>query len=101
MVTTVGIVVIGRYEKWGTDNAAYFMSYSAGVLISVSFIHIIPKSFVMNTSAPLFLLAGFMALHLFNRFLQAYNYECENLTLGIIPMLGVGLHSFLDEVINL
>jgi len=101
-VTTIGIVVIGRYEKWGTDNTAYFMSFAAGVLISVSFIHIIPKSFAMNTSAPLFLLAGFLALHFFNRFLQAYvcqEYECENLTLGIIPMLGVGLHSFLDGVI--
>jgi zinc and cadmium transporter len=101
-VTTLGIVVISRPEKWGTDHAAYFMSFAAGVLISVSFIHIIPKSFEMNVSAPLFLLAGFLALHLFNRFLQAYVCQeigCENLTLGIIPMLGVGLHSFLDGVI--
>jgi zinc and cadmium transporter len=101
-VTTIGIVVISSYEKWGTDHAAYFMSFAAGVLISVSFIHIIPKSFEMNTSAPLFLLAGFLVLHLFNRFLQAYVCQeigCENLTLGIIPMLGIGLHSFLDGVI--
>lgn len=101
-VTTVGIVVIARYEKWGMDNTAYFMSFAAGVLISVSFIHIIPKSFEMSASAPLFLLAGFLTLHLFNRFLQAYVCQeigCENLTLGIIPMLGVGLHSFLDGVI--
>jgi zinc transporter ZupT len=56
----------------------------------------------MNASAPLFLLAGFLTLHLFNRFLQAYVCQevgCENLTLGIIPMLGVGLHSLLDGVI--
>jgi zinc transporter ZupT len=101
-VTTLGIVVISRYEKWGTDHTAYFMSFAAGVLISVSFIHIIPRSFTMNVSAPLFLLAGFLTLHLFNRFLQAYVCQevgCENLTLGIIPMLGVGLHSLLDGVI--
>jgi zinc and cadmium transporter len=101
-VTTLGIVVISRYEKWGTDHAAYFMSFAAGVLISVSFIHIIPESFEMNVRAPLFLLAGFLALHLFNRFLQAYvcqKFGHENLTLGIIPMLGVGLHSFLDGII--
>lgn len=101
-VTTLGIVVISRYEKWGMDHTAYFMSFAAGVLLSVSFIHIIPRSFTMNASAPLFLLAGFLTLHLFNRFLQAYvcqEVECENLTLGIIPMLGVGLHSFLDGII--
>ena len=56
----------------------------------------------MNTTAPIYLLAGFLALYLFNRFLNAYichEYECPDLSLGIIPMLGVGLHSFLDGVI--
>jgi zinc and cadmium transporter len=101
-VTTTGIIVIRRYERWGMNNTAYFMSFAAGVLISVSFIHIIPKAFVMNLLAPFSLLAGFLAFHLFNRFLQAYvcqAYECENLSLGIIPMVGVGLHSLLDGVI--
>jgi zinc and cadmium transporter len=101
-VTTAGIFAISRYEKWGTDNAVYFMSFAAGVLISVSFIHIIPKSFEMNLSAPLFLLAGFLALYATNRFLSAYichEYECADYTLGIIPMLGVGLHSLIDGVI--
>lgn len=81
---------------------AYFMSFAAGVLISVSFIHIIPKSFLMNAMSPFFLLLGFLTLHLFNRFLQVYicqDYECESLSLGIIPMVGVGLHSFLDGII--
>jgi zinc and cadmium transporter len=101
-VTTAGIIVIGRYEKWGTNNIAYFMSFAAGVLVSVSFIHIIPKSFEMCPSAPLFLLAGFLMLYLINRFLSAYicqEYECVDRTLGLIPMLGIGLHSVLDGVI--
>jgi zinc transporter ZupT len=101
-VTTAGIIAIGRHEKWGMDNAVYFMSFAAGVLVSVSFIHILPKSFEMNASAPLYLLGGFLALYLVNRFLNAYlchKYECLDLTLGIVPMLGVGLHSFLDGVI--
>lgn len=102
VITTLGIKVISRYEKWGIDNAVYFMSFAAGVLIAVSFIHIIPRSFTMNATAPIYLLAGFLALYLFNRFLNAYvchEYECPDLSLGIIPMLGVGLHSFLDGMI--
>ncbi|MEJ2353343.1 MAG: ZIP family metal transporter [Anaerolineales bacterium] len=62
----------------------------------------LPISFEMNPSAPLFLLTGFLALYVTNRFLNAYichEYECPDYTLGIIPMLGVGLHSFLDGVI--
>jgi zinc and cadmium transporter len=102
IITTLGIMVISRYEKWGIDNAVYFMSFAAGVLIAVSFIHIIPRSITMNASAPIYLLAGFLVLYLFNRFLNAYvchEYECPDLSLGIIPMLGVGLHSFLDGVV--
>ena len=102
LVTVVGIIVIMHYENWGKKNAVYFMSFAAGVLISVSFIHIIPNAIAMNDDSPLYLLAGFISLYVFNRFLNAYichEYECENLTIGIIPMLGVGLHSFLDGVI--
>jgi zinc transporter ZupT len=102
VVTIIGIYVIRRYESWGSANVAYFMSFAAGVLISVSFIHIIPKSFHMNDSSPVFLLAGFMFLYLINRFLNSYichEYDRVNYTLGLIPMLGIGFHSFLDGVI--
>jgi len=102
VVTIIGIYVIRRYENWGSSNVAYFMSFAAGVLISVSFIHIIPKSFRMNETSPVFLLVGFMSIYLINRFLNTYichEYDCENFTLGLIPMLGIGLHSFLDGVI--
>jgi len=72
------------------------------VLISVSFVHIIPKSFQMNSTAPAFLVGGFLAIHLSNRFLNAYicnEYECVDYAVGVIPMLGIGLHSFIDGVI--
>jgi zinc and cadmium transporter len=101
-VTTSGIYIISRYERWANRNAVYFMSFAAGVLISVSFVHIIPKSFDMNSSAPIFLLLGFMALYLLNRFLNVFvcqQRECPDLATGIIPMLGIGFHSFLDGMI--
>ncbi len=102
VVTTIGIYIIRRHDRWGSDHVAYFMAFAAGVLISVSFIHIIPKSFEMNESAPTYLLIGFMGLYLSNRFLNAYvcdEYDCANFAVGIIPMLGIGLHSFLDGII--
>jgi len=101
-VTTIGIYVISKYEQWGKEHSAYFMSFAAGVLISVSFVHIIPKSFQMNSTAPAFLLAGFLAILLSNRFLNAYichEYECADYVVGVIPMLGIGFHSFVDGVI--
>ena len=102
LVTITGIFVIRRYEKWGIDNIAYFMSFAAGVLISVSFIHLIPESFSMNLTAPTCLLIGFFGLYLTNRFLNSYVCQDSarvNYSFGIIPMLGIGFHSFLDGVI--
>lgn len=100
VVTTIGLQVIRRYQAWGRKNATYFSCFAAGVLISVSFLHIIPKAFTMNARAPVFLLSGYLAFHFLNRFLTAHvcdkNPECA---IGIIPMLGIGFHSLLDGVI--
>jgi zinc transporter ZupT len=101
-VTAIGIWVISRYERWGREHSAYFMSFAAGVLISVSFMHIVPRSFDMNATAPAFLLVGFLAVYLVNRFLNLYichEYERAERAMGIIPMLGIGFHSFIDGVI--
>jgi zinc and cadmium transporter len=101
-VTTTGIYVISKHEEWGRGNTVYFMSFAAGVLVSVSFMHIIPTSFEMHDQSPIFLLAGFLLLYVFNRFLNMYichEYRCETTALGIIPMVGIGLHSLLDGVI--
>ena len=101
-ITTIGIYVISKYEQWGREHSAYFMSFAAGVLISVSFMHIIPISFQMNDAAPIFLLLGFLGIYLSNRFVRLYvchEHECTDYDVGIIPMLGIGFHSFIDGVI--
>lgn len=101
-VTTAGTLAIGRSEQWGTDYAVDFMSLAVGVLVSVFFIHIIPKSFGVTNAAPRFLLTGFLALCLYNHFLIAFvchKYEYPDLSLGVTPMLGAGLPSYLDGVV--
>ncbi|OGI44026.1 MAG: zinc permease [Candidatus Muproteobacteria bacterium RBG_16_64_11] len=102
LVTAIGIYTIRRFGAWGRKYSIYFVCFAAGVLISVSFLHIIPKSFEMNTNAPVYLLIGFVFLHLFNRFVTAF--VCERAPdsaygIGLIPMLGIGLHSFIDGFI--
>jgi len=101
-VTSIGIYVIRRYEKWGRENTIYFVCFAAGVLISVSFLHIIPKAFSMNPSAPFYLFAGYLFLHLFNRFINAF--VCDKVPdihyeIGLVPMPGIGFHSFIDGFI--
>jgi zinc and cadmium transporter len=102
LVTTMGIYVIRRFEQWGRENTIYFICFAAGVLISVSFLHIIPTAFSMNSNAHFHLLAGYLSLHLFNRFVNAFVCDKESdaqYEIGLVPMLGIGFHSFIDGFI--
>lgn len=102
LVTATGIYSIRQFEAWGRRYSIYFVCFAAGVLISVSFLHIVPKSFEMSDSAPAYLLGGFVLLHLFNRFITAF--VCERgpdsqYGISLIAMLGIGFHSFIDGII--
>jgi len=102
LVTAIGIYTIRHFEAWGRKYSIYFVCFAAGVLISVSFLHNIPKAFEMSTNAPVYLLTGFFLLHLFNRFVTAF--VCErglnpSYGIGLVPMIGIGLHSFIDGFI--
>lgn len=103
LVTTAGIATIRRFADWGHRNTAYFMCFAAGVLISASFLHMIPKAFSLNPAGPAWLLAGFLGMHLFNRFLTAFvcekDPEKKEYAIGVLPMLGIGFHSFIDGFI--
>jgi len=103
LVTSAGIYTIRRFADWGQRNTAYFMCFAAGVLIAAPFLHMIPKSFSMNAQAPMWLLAGFLSLHLFNRFLTAFVCERDpdkrDYVIGVVPMLGIGFHSLIDGFI--
>ena len=99
VVTSTGIYTIRRFGAWGRRNTIYFVSFAAGVLISASFMHIIPKSFIMNAHAPVCLVAGFFGMHLFNRFITAFICERNpegQYGIGLIPLMGIGFHSFVD-----
>lgn len=101
-VTTAGLVVIRRFEAWGRANTTYFACFAAGVLISVSFLHIIPSALGMVAGAPVFLLSGYLLMHLVNRFLAGFvcdKPETADYALGLVPLLGIGFHSFIDGII--
>lgn len=102
LVTTSGIHAIRHFESWARENSTYFACFAAGVLITVSFLHIVPKSFAMSAQAPWWLFAGYLFIHFFNRFVTAYvcdRTSTTNYALGLVPLVGIGFHSFLDGVV--
>lgn len=102
VVTALGIYVITHFAEWGNKNVAHFMSFAAGVLLTVSLLHILPEAYAMNSRAPIFVLIGFLGLYISNRILDRHRFHGHDevkVSLGIVPMIGIGIHSFLDGVI--
>lgn len=102
LVTTIGVFTVRRFADWGLQNAAYFACFAAGVLIAVSFLHLIPKSIELSAQGPIFMLAGYLLMHFFNRFLTTQvcdKPETEDYAIGLVAMLGIGFHSFVDGVV--
>jgi len=102
LVTSAGIFVINKFSGWGNKNVSHFMSFAAGVLITVSLMHILPEAYSMNDRAPVFVLIGFMSLYISNRVLDRYRFQNRQgtkISIGLIPMIGIGIHSFIDGVI--
>lgn len=103
LVTSTGIYTIRNFVGWGQRNITYFMCFAAGMLISASFLHIVPKSLGMNANAPIYLLVGFFTLHLFNRLITAFvcqrDPRKEQYGIGLVPMIGIGFHSLIDGMV--
>lgn len=101
-VTTAGIVTIRRYEAWALANAPYFACFASGIRVTVSFLHIVPNSIRLSTSAPGHLPPCYLAMHLFNRFVTAVVCDrppTKDYAIGIVPKVGIGVHSFIDGII--
>lgn len=102
IVTLSGIYMMSSFEDWSRDNSTYFCSFAAGALLTVSFLHIVPQSISMSEMAPVCLLMGYMGMHMITRFISGYlcdRYPDKIYAFGLIPMIGIGLHSFIDGVI--
>ena len=68
----------------------------------MSLLHIVPKAIALSTTAPLFILAGYLFMHLFNHFITAFVCDrpvTQDYDLGLVPTLGIGLHSFIDGIV--
>jgi zinc transporter ZupT len=101
-VTMAGIGTIRRYESWALANAPYFACFAAGVLVSVSFLHIMPRSISLSANAPASLLIGYFAMHLFNRFVTLVVCDrpaTKDYAIGLVPLVGIGVHSTIDGII--
>lgn len=93
------------------DRLHYVMSFTAGVLIAVTFFDIMPEIFAItgeqkldSTPALIAIVVGFLVIHILEKLAIIHNAHEEEYgahkhpTVGVISASGLSFHSFLDGV---
>lgn len=101
----VGGYIVVR-KKWSTSSLTYMMAFSAGFLLAIAVLDLIPEGLEGSSGNAVFILLGFLVLFAFQRIVTThfhFGYEThrEKLsekTAGIGAYLGMGIHSFFDGV---
>lgn len=117
-----GAVFFGMYlvlagEAWSRRNSPVLISFAAGVMLGVGFLHVLPEALELNAAAMPYLLVTFVAFYFLERYLHfhadreqlrhatpyvPYSHceDCQNPhPLGWMAFLGMALHSLFDGMI--
>lgn len=110
-LTFVSTVLGGLFGIKNRERLHYVMSFTAGVLLAVSFFDIIPEAFHIVTEnnfdlTPMLIaiVVGFLAFHILERSVIIHHLHEEEYTnhkhptVGIVAASGLSFHSFLDGV---
>ncbi len=104
LATLLGIYLIVKRGKWAQKNLIYLISFSAGVLLSLAFVDLLPEALSQNKNALFITLLSFLAFYLLEHALSVHvcqeKAECEvHQTFTLVTWSGLMLHSLIDGLI--
>ena len=115
--TFTGMSLVLIREAWSRRYSAALVSFSAGVLLGVGFLHILPESLELNGKAPFYIVLAFVLFYFLEHHLliHAGHEEQHHVNLGVndchdhcsdrahplglVAFIGMGLHSIIDGMI--
>ena len=104
LATLLGIFLIVKKKEWVQKNLIYLISFSAGILLSLAFVDLLPEALAQNKNALLFMLFSFLAFYILEHALSIH--ECHNeveckphQTFTLVTWAGLMVHSLIDGII--
>ncbi|NHK28713.1 ZIP family metal transporter [Parvularcula flava] len=93
LVATLGLFCVWLNASFAEKYSGYFSAFAAGVLVMTA-LRLFPEGLAMTDKAPYWALGGYLSLYMINALLR---HE-PNAGIAVAPLLGIGLHSFLDGI---
>lgn len=115
--TFLGMFLILTRADWSRRNSAALVSYSAGVLLGVGILHVLPEAQELSSHTPVFVLLSFILFYFLEHhlFFHASHEELHHASLevaaghdaccanphplGAIAFAGMTLHSLIDGMV--
>jgi ZIP family zinc transporter/zinc and cadmium transporter len=104
LATLLGIFLMSRKADWTENNLIYLLSFSAGVLLSFSFLHLLPEAAELTPHAFTIILLSFLGFYVLEHSLSLHvcrqGESCEvKQTLTLVSWAGLLVHSLIDGII--
>lgn len=104
LATLAGIFLVARQVKWAQKHLIYLISFSAGVLLSFSFTHLLPEASDLVPNAFLIILFSFLGFYVLEHSLSLHTCKegerCEtHPTFTLVSWVGLLVHSLIDGII--
>lgn len=99
--TLVGTWLVFAKEKWTKNNSIFLVSFAAGIMLTISFLHLIPESIELNPDAALFIFIGFIVFYILQQIIMfhpCHDETCHVHRVGILAAIGLIIHSLLDGI---
>ena len=92
-----------RHERRGLAVIELFLAFGAGFMIAVTLLEVAPEALARRTDAPIFILLGYLAVHLAQHVLVPHFHFGEEThkvsrRQGLSALIGLLLHTFFDGV---
>jgi zinc and cadmium transporter len=99
-----GLIIV--QTNWRREYLKYFLALGSGFMLAAAFLEMIPASFNLSQVSPVFILVGYLTVHLFEHGLaphfhfgeEVHTEEMLDPRVGISALVGLISHAFFDGV---
>lgn len=105
LATFAGVYLLYAREAWARRNTVFFLSFSAGVVLTVAFTHLLAEAIELGTGPSRVLTVTLLTLIAFyvlehTIILHTCNEgDCDVHDMGITSFMGITFHSLVDGVV--